>query len=522
MSSRVKFYLLTLFVWLALFLILFVIFIQVERQKTASTELLQRSILQEAVSHLENIIDTRKWNASHGAVYIKQHDGIQPNPYLLNNTLKTDTNETLIKVNPAWMTRQISEIANQDNSYYYKITSLKPINSNNKADSFETEALEFFEKNPDEKYYYNLPEDGNSSQKFNFMGSLKVNEECMSCHAYQGYAIGDIRGGIRVSIPTKIYNESLVEIKESSLIDKYRAIIFALVVGMILSVYIRTSFKHDLVMKNLNDGLEQKVQERTRELNEINDTLEERVASEVEKNRLHHEAMLTQSRYVAMGEMIGMLAHQWRQPISIINMQANNLLVEIELGVEETQEIKKELEGITLETQKLSEIISSFSDLFEKNSVKESLKVESVLENALSVLNANFEAYNIVVKKEYSSSTKISIVSQELFQVFWNILKNANDILIEREVKNPLISITLIESEDEIITTISDNAGGVDDNNYDAIFEPYYSTNSNLNGKGLGLYISKNIMEKELRGAISVQNSRYGADFIVRIPKGES
>jgi len=501
--------------------ILCVIFAQVERQKKYSTVLLQKFMIQEAVSHLENIIDTRKWNASHGAVYIKQHDGIEPNPYLLNNTLKTDTNETLIKVNPAWMTRQISEIANQDNNYYYKITSLKPINPNNKADHFETEALEFFEKNLDEKYYYNLPEDESNSQKFDFMGSLKVNKECMACHAYQGYSIGDIRGGIRVSIPTQIYKENLVEIQRNSLIDKYIATLFVLVVSIILSIYIRMSFRHNLVMKKLNDELEQKVQERTSELKEINDTLEERVANEVEKNRLQHESMLTQSRYVAMGEMIGMLAHQWRQPISVINMQANNLLVEIELGVEETQEIKKELEGITLETQKLSQIISFFSNMFEKNSTKESVKVEDIIENALSVLNANFDAHDIVVEKEYNSSAEISIVSQELFQVFWNVLKNANDILIEREVKNPLISITLIESEDEIITIISDNAGGVDDNNYDAIFEPYYSTNRNLNGKGLGLYISKNIMEKELRGAISVQNSRYGADFIIRIPKGE-
>lgn len=167
-------------------------------------------IINEAVSNYNSIIDTRKWNALHGGVYVKQSESVKPNKYLKDNTVETKDGEILIKVNPAWMTRQISEIANKDHQNYFKLTSLNPINPKNAPDNFEKEALNYFEKNKEEPFYSKLKDD---FTRFDFMGSLKVTELCLQCHSHQGYKIGDIRGGIRISIPTKEYYKTFTKIE---------------------------------------------------------------------------------------------------------------------------------------------------------------------------------------------------------------------------------------------------------------------------------------------------------------------
>jgi len=116
------------------------------------------------------------------------------------------------------MTRQISEISNEKGQYRYKTTSLKPLNPSNKADSFEETALHYFENNQNKKYYYQFNQDENN---FNFMGALSVKKACMQCHQHQGYNVGDIRGGISITIPTQLYNEQMALLDEKRLNEKY-------------------------------------------------------------------------------------------------------------------------------------------------------------------------------------------------------------------------------------------------------------------------------------------------------------
>ncbi|HHD75085.1 MAG TPA: DUF3365 domain-containing protein, partial [Nitratifractor sp.] len=119
---------------------------------------------------------------------------MKPNPYLHPGFIKSDKNETLVWVNPAFMTRQISDIASRRNGFKLKITSNKLINKHNAPDEDEKKILDFFEKNVDTPYYWKI-----DNNLFRFMGALKVEPECMSCHKKQGYKVGDVRGGISVS-----------------------------------------------------------------------------------------------------------------------------------------------------------------------------------------------------------------------------------------------------------------------------------------------------------------------------------
>ncbi|MFI3218949.1 MAG: DUF3365 domain-containing protein [Methylococcales bacterium] len=130
-----------------------------EITKHKQRQLSEQKLLQEAIAHFDNMVVTRSWSAMYGGVYVKQKVGFEPNPYLKDNFILDSKGNTLIKINPAWMTRQISELSNQRSHYFYKITSLTPLNPHNAADAFETEALQYFESHRDEKYYYHLSND---------------------------------------------------------------------------------------------------------------------------------------------------------------------------------------------------------------------------------------------------------------------------------------------------------------------------------------------------------------------------
>ena len=123
---------------------IFIYFLQGEKE--LDIDLSKDAILQEAIALFDNMVVMRKWNADHGSVYVKQHGNIKPNPYLVDNVIYTDEKEVLVRINPAWMTRQIANISNKRGDYFYKITSLNLVNPNNKADEFEIEALTHFQK----------------------------------------------------------------------------------------------------------------------------------------------------------------------------------------------------------------------------------------------------------------------------------------------------------------------------------------------------------------------------------------
>jgi len=209
------------------------------------------------------MVDTRAWNATHGGVYVKPQEGLKPNPYLKNNTLMSKDGELLIKINPAWMTRQISEISNKKRKYFYHITSLKPLNPNNKVDSFEREALTYFEKHSEQKYYSHFTKDG---LNFNFMGRLLVTKSCLKCHKEQGYKVGDIRGGIRVSIPTEIYQQELKVLNSQTNHINITIVVVALSVIGLFIWFIEYIYKHQIEIELLNQSLEKKVDQRTHSL----------------------------------------------------------------------------------------------------------------------------------------------------------------------------------------------------------------------------------------------------------------
>lgn len=507
----------TLFLSLIAITSLFYTFMQDAKEKQIS--LVQTNILKEAIAHFDNMVITRSWNSMHGGLYALEHDGLKPNPYLKDNFILDKNGRKLIKINPAWMTRQISEISNARSNYYYKITSLKPLNPHNAPDAFETKALEHFEKNPNELYYYSYNANNSRSNTFDFMGRLSVEESCMQCHAHQGYKVGDLRGGIRVSIPTESYQKTMTTISNNA-DDLTRALIVgAIVIFFVLTYFVTQTMRYQSNIENLNTTLEAKVLQRTHELEHLNTSLNDRIQEAIDKSIKQENLLANQEKFVSMGKMISMLAHQWRQPISIISMGVNNLLVDLELGETDPKRFEQELHDISKHIGFLSRTITDFQNFLEMRVNNETLNISDVVKESIQHEKDTFEldAINVIFNAS-ASLPQIVTSHKELSQVLENILENAKDALVHNASVPREIHINLTHDDALVYIAIEDNAGGIPEEIIGKIFDPYFTTKQEFYGTGLGLYFSKIIIEKHLRGIFEVKNGLHGAIFTIGLP----
>ncbi|WP_373072788.1 PAS domain-containing protein [Sulfurimonas sp.] len=228
--------------------------------------------------------------------------------------------------------------------------------------------------------------------------------------------------------------------------------------------------------------------------------------------------MISQSRQAALGEMISMIAHQWRQPISIISMEASNMLADIEFDNLNNILSKEYANNIMYQTQELSHTIDDFRNFFKPVKIREKVKLENIFFNVMKIIGKSLENNSINVVMEIDNTIELYTYSRELMQVIINLIKNAKDSLVEHNKENPTIKI-LTKKEKNIITiSICDNGSGIDEKNKEKIFEPYFSTKDQKDATGLGLYMSKTIIERHLNGKISANNTEKGICFCIIIP----
>ena len=220
-----------------------------------------------------------------------------------------------------------------------------------------------------------------------------------------------------------------------------------------------------------------------------------------------------QLKLLQMGEMISMIAHQWRQPLSAISATSGAMILRAKLDKLDNNAVIELSSKISEYSQHLSATIDDFRNFFKPNKNREMITYTELIDSVLNIVEASLLSKNIVIKKNLVSEKFFSTYSNEIKQVLLNLIKNAEDILIEKEIKNPLI---IIKTEGNILS-IEDNAGGIPNEIISKIFDPYFSTKLEKNGTGLGLYMSKTIIEEHCEGTLGVQNSNEGAIFTITI-----
>lgn len=262
-----------------------------------------------------------------------------------------------------------------------------------------------------------------------------------------------------------------------------------------------------------------KRKEMERELEILTYKLEERIKEEIKKNQEKTAQLIQQSRFAQMGEMISMIAHQWRQPLTAITATTNNLLLKDMLNQEITkEELKEELELITDYSKHLSLTIDDFRNFFKTDKQKEEHLVENLIEKAINIIRTSFESNGINLITDYKFNKKITTFSNEIQQVLLIILKNSEDALIENNISDKKIYIFTYEEKNCVVIKIEDNAGGISTEIIDKIFNPYFSTKKAKEGTGIGLYMSKIIINDHCKGKINVENSKNGAIFKIKLP----
>jgi C4-dicarboxylate-specific signal transduction histidine kinase len=261
-----------------------------------------------------------------------------------------------------------------------------------------------------------------------------------------------------------------------------------------------------------------------KELEKLNDELEIRVEKSVEQIREHEKMLLIQSKSAIMGEMLEMVAHQWRQPLTAIGMISNNMLFSIVLAESENEELDKklfenELEDINKQVRYLSDTIDDFRNFFKESKSKQEFFIEEAIDKGVSLLRKQFEQSSIVIEiKNRCEQTLLYTYKNELTQVLLNILHNSKDAFDSNDMKNKTILIDCAKDDKNIIIKIEDNAGGIPEDVIFKMFEPYFSTKKEKNGTGLGLYMSKIIINRHLEGNIFAKNIDNGASFTIEIP----
>ena len=231
------------------------------------------------------------------------------------------------------------------------------------------------------------------------------------------------------------------------------------------------------------------------------------------------EMIIAQSRLAAMGEMIGMIAHQWRQPLTVISMDVNNMLLDIRLDDLDINNVKEYSNDILTQTQHLSETIDDFRNFFKPDKSASKVKMQEILESTYIIVKDSLTNNNIRLETSYESESEVEAFKRELMQVFVNIITNAKDSLMQQKTEDACIGIRVFEDEESVITEICDNGMGIDELILSKVFDPYFSTKDEKTGTGLGLYMSKMIVEDHLHGKIEAFNQDIGACFRVKLYK---
>lgn len=237
----------------------------------------------------------------------------------------------------------------------------------------------------------------------------------------------------------------------------------------------------------------------------------------LEQEKLQQQEFLThQSKLASMGEMIGNIAHQWRQPLTHLSYIMMNLKTAFEKDKLTSEYFDKKSNEAKSQLEFMSHTIDDFRDFFKVSKEKELFSLKIAIDEVINLLSASLNSYEIEVKFTYEEDIETMSLRGELLQVLFNILNNAKDEFIRRDTSNPIINIHLYKKKKNTFIEISDNAGGIKSEILEKVFEPYFTTKDK--GLGIGLYMSKMIIDKNIGGKLNVSNIEEGALFCIKIP----
>lgn len=419
----------------------------------------------------------RTWAASHGGLYVPITKTTPPNPYL--KVPNRDINAggmQLTLMNPAYMTRQVMELYSGSSGAKGHITSLKPLNPHNAPDLWERKALQKFEEGDTAVSEFYTQDD---KEYLHYMIPFIVTQSCIKCHGDQGYKIGDIRGGISVKLPLASFK----------IHDSFDILTIILTHFVLLLCAL-------LIIRLLMDKAEHEYDERMKQ----------------------QTLMFKQAKNAQMGEMLSMIAHQWRQPLNAISAASIVVNMRNELNDLDNSTIKNQMSFIQEQTQLLSKTIDEFMNFFRPEHKKVLIQPKTIMDPLNNLISAQLANRGIMLVCDVSSTLEFYSYPRELEHLLLNLITNARDAYENVNRDEKIIRIGCKHNNSTLEITVCDNAGGVPEEIIGRIFDPYFTTKEQGKGTGIGLYMVKRIVKEILGGTISVVNRDGGACFTVKVP----
>ncbi|WP_458700956.1 cache domain-containing protein [Sulfurospirillum sp. 1307] len=306
------------------------------------------------------------------------------------------------------------------------------------------------------------------------------------------------------------------ELKRTMQIEVTSAIVIFLLFSLVANAF--AIFLGKQIEKYLN-SYNLQVKQKTEELKELNKNLENRIHSEIQKSRDQEQLLIQKSKFISLGEMISNIAHQWRQPLSELSAILMTLKFKYNLGKLDSSTMNQKTKEAENILEFMSKTIDDFREFFMPKRDKKEFYILDTVQSVMNIIGTTIKNKNIKVNINIPKEIKTFGHKSEFEQVLLNIITNSKHALVSEKVEDALIDISLHVDDSFLYLQIKDNAGGIKVEPTEKIFEPYFTTKEESGGTGIGLYMSKLIVEKSMGGILNVKNGKNGAIFTIRLKK---
>jgi signal transduction histidine kinase len=496
-------------------------------------QLVMEQIEMQAKGLFQQIVITRRWVADHGGVFVEKLPWVEPNPYLPNSSITDVSGKQYIRENPALVTRRLSMYAEREGLYFFHITSLKPVNPANAPDAFERQALEDFAASR-RKEASGIDRAGGSA-RFRYIAPLYIEAACLSCHATQGYQVGEVRGAISVSLPMD-YAVSMMATDRKYMILGASATVIVVMLGLfgvtrhtvinpinrMRAVMHRfsTDGNPDVPVLRTGDELEDlstSFRDMARAVDESHARLQEKISAATTELTATNATLLALNR--DKSEFIARISHELRTPLTSIKGAMD--YVSARLAAErraDHEDLAVFLEMVTNNADRLVRLVNNALDYERMELGQLDIDLSEVsLRDAFLEVVTNFrplsDAKDVRIELD-AADVQAAVDEDRLKQVLTNLLSNA----LHFSPAGSTITVTLRDDGDAIEAAVEDRGPGVPEEEREKIFLQYY-TRGVRNGTGLGLAISRRLIEAH-GGTIGIERGDGGGSrFWFRIPK---
>lgn len=442
------------------------------------------------------IESTRLWAAKHGGVYAPVTADSPPNPWLdsAEKNISTPSGVLLTLINPAYMTRQLNELIAAGSDMQVHLTSLKPLNPDNRPDSWERESLDHFETDRSERISI---VGAGATASFRYMAPLEVKQACLTCHAKQGYRLGDVRGGISVSFPAS-YIYTIIDAQKRDFMDIH---------GAVFVLFGLLAWGSLLVTRRNLLSLE-----------------------EIRRDLIENEKM------ASLGRMVAGFAHELNTPVGVAvgaTSQSQELVAELgrlidreevsEADLRQRLSLLGDTSALALSNlRRAAAMVQSFkrTAVDQTSEAERNYDLAGVIDDVSRTLYASFKNTGIRVEIDCPRDIKLFGSAGALEQLLTNLLQNSRLHAFEDGTRSGVVRIQARLEEDRVRIDFSDDGAGMDADTLAHAFEPFFTTRRGSGGSGLGLYIAYNLATRILGGTISCSSQPgHGTRFLIVFPR---